>query len=443
MDFADRCDILTQRRMLQVSIGIAISPVNSFELRRSTAMTCRLFAMIAVAGFASQSFVFDVVATIRKIDSENRVAVVFANGKERTVGIAADAKIFDEAGKNLAGGLSASELKPGVTVTLTIERDGNAVAIVAIRLGGRASAAAAGASVGRASVGFKPLTEMTADDRYKGEDGGLYGGGRNEPPESLAAAALQVTRAIQPLDTNGNPSATGKIGLVSISMSNATQEFSRFRQLADADSEKSPHLQIVDCAQWGQTMARWADAGAVCWTKAERRSMSAHGSREQVQVAWVKLANAGPSGELDIHGKQLEQDTQAVLVNLTSNFPNLRIAYPGSRKYGGYADGRHNHEPFAYEGAFVVRWLIQRQMKGDKDLNFAAENGAVCSPLLLWGPYFWGDGMTPCKSDGVIWERSDLVNDGTHPSDTGRQKVAEQLLTFFERDRFARTWFVK
>jgi len=37
----------------------------------------------------------------------------------------------------------------------------------------------------RTSVGFKPLTEMTASDRYKGEDGGLYGGGRNTPPESL------------------------------------------------------------------------------------------------------------------------------------------------------------------------------------------------------------------------------------------------------------------
>ena len=31
-------------------------------------------------------------------------------------------------------------------------------------------------------VGFKPLTEMTADSRYEGQDGGLYGEGKNEPP---------------------------------------------------------------------------------------------------------------------------------------------------------------------------------------------------------------------------------------------------------------------
>src|SRR5438105_2633694 len=41
----------------------------------------------------------------------------------------------------------------------------------------------------RASVGLKPLTEMTADDRYKGEDGGLYGRGKNTPPEAHAKAA--------------------------------------------------------------------------------------------------------------------------------------------------------------------------------------------------------------------------------------------------------------
>lgn len=33
------------------------------------------------------------------------------------------------------------------------------------------------------AVGLKPLTEMAAADTYLGEDGGLYGGGQNQPPE--------------------------------------------------------------------------------------------------------------------------------------------------------------------------------------------------------------------------------------------------------------------
>src|SRR5262249_33179629 len=41
------------------------------------------------------------------------------------------------------------------------------------------------------SVGFKPLTEMTAKDSHHGEDGGLYGGGKNEPPAAHQKAAQE------------------------------------------------------------------------------------------------------------------------------------------------------------------------------------------------------------------------------------------------------------
>src|SRR6516162_3786439 len=45
-------------------------------------------------------------------------------------------------------------------------------------------------------VGLKPLCDMTAEDRYKGEDGGLYGGGKNAPPEKHLQAALEQARAV-------------------------------------------------------------------------------------------------------------------------------------------------------------------------------------------------------------------------------------------------------
>ena len=409
-------------------------------------------AMIITLVVAIQPPGFEVGAIIRKIDVEKRVAEVFANGQERTVRIAADVATQDESGKDLSGGLSAPELKEGATVTLRLERNGNMPSIVLIRLARKVNGLnrppnttnrQGQMSVGKNSVGFKPLTEMTPQDVYKGEDGGLYGGGQNEPSESLTAAAEKATSQIQPRDAAGRPAIDGTIGLVSISMSNATQEFSRFKQLADADTEKSPLVTIVDCAQGGQTMARWADSKAACWNEADRRLKISGVSQEQVQVAWVKLANASPSGEFEEHGKQLERDTRVVLANLKQHFPNLQIAYLGSRIYGGYSDGRLNPEPYAYEGGFVVRWLIKSQANGDAELNSDAKLGDVKSPLLLWGPYFWADGITPRASDGLIWERTDLVNDGTHPSDTGRQKVAEQLLSFFKTDIRTREWFVK
>jgi hypothetical protein len=218
-------------------------------------------------------------------------------------------------------------------------------------------------------------------------------------------------------------------------------EFSKFKQLADRDSEKSPRLTIVDCAQGGQTMARWADPDAQPWREAEHRLEQAGVSPKQVQVAWIKLANAGPSGDLPQHGKQLERDTEAVLRNAKAKFPNLRIAYLSNRMYGGWASTRLNPEPYAYEGAFVVRWLIQDQVQGNSELNYDSQKGTVKSPLLLWGPYLWADGTTPRKSDGLVWQREDLGGDGTHPSEKGRQKVAELMLDFFKSDLNTRTWF--
>jgi len=291
-------------------------------------------------------------------------------------------------------------------------------------------------------TGFKPLTEMTAEDRYKGEDGGLYGKGQNAPPAELKKAAEIELAKIAPLDKDGKPSPTGTIAFVSISMSNATQEFSTFKPMADRDPAKSPRVTIVDCAQGGQAMAQWVDPNANPWRVADERLSKAGVSPQQVQMVWVKLANVQPRGELHDHGDKLQKDTTAVLQNAKAKFPNLRIAYLGSRIYGGYTAGPLNPEPYAYEGALVVRWLIQDQQKGEAALNFDAAKGEVKAPLLLWGPYFWGDGVTPRKSDGLVWKREDLGPDGTHPSQSGREKVARMILDFCKHDPLARPWFV-
>lgn len=295
----------------------------------------------------------------------------------------------------------------------------------------------------RESTGMKPLSEMTATDRYKGEDGGLYGEGENSPPAPHRKAAEQALAALQPLDADGRPSAAGRIVFVSISMSNATQEFSRFKRLADEDPAKSDKLTIVDCAQGGQAMAEWVPPDARPWAVAEERLQQARVSPQQVQVAWIKLANKGPRGELSEHGKTLQRDTQAVIQNAKARFPNLQVAYLSSRIYGGYAANPLNPEPYAYESAFAVRWLIQDQIAGKAALNFDGRPGEIKAPLLLWGPYLWADGTTPRKADKLVYTRDDLAGDGTHPSEAGRDKVARVMLEFFKTDPLAKPWFVK
>lgn len=190
-------------------------------------------------------------------------------------------------------------------------------------------------------------------------------------------------------------------------------------------------------------MAQWVSPDAPPWLEADRRIAASNVSAEQVQVAWIKLANMGPRGDLAEHGRALQRDTLAVIQNAKARFPNLQIAYLSSRIYGGYATGNLNPEPYAYESAFAVRWLIQDQMKADAELNFDSKRGAVKAPLLLWGPYLWADGTTPRQSDKLVYTREDLAGDGTHPSEIGRDKVAGVMLDFFKTDPLAKSWFVK
>ncbi len=108
---------------------------------------------------------------------------------------------------------------------------------------------------GKETTGMIPLTELV-DEEYQGQRGGLYGNGRNTPPASHQAAAKKELAEVRPLDANGKPSKEDKIVLISLGMSNTTQEFSQFKKMADADPNKSPGVVIVDCAQGGQAAAQ-------------------------------------------------------------------------------------------------------------------------------------------------------------------------------------------
>lgn len=279
---------------------------------------------------------------------------------------------------------------------------------------------------------------------YKGEDGGLYGGGKNSPPAAHLAAAMGESRHIRPRDAAGQPATEGKIGFLSVGMSNTTQEFSRFMQEAARDSQKSPRVVLVDGAQGGQTGQRWADAAAPLWAQVDERITRAGLSAAQIQVAWMKQAEAGPArlGDFPKHTDVLRENLVVALGHLKQRFPNLRIVYLSSRIYAGYATTALNPEPYAYESAFAVRRLIQEQMAGRVGLNYDPTRGAARSPLLLWGPYLWADGTEARTPGALTYEPADFAADGTHPGDTGRAKVARLLLDFLKTDPTARPWFL-
>ena len=298
----------------------------------------------------------------------------------------------------------------------------------------------------RESTGYVPLPELTGDLKYNSFEGGLYGGGKNEPPEAHAKVAAAAAGQIQPLDVDGKPDAqNGRVVLMSIGMSNTTQEFSKFKEIADRDKDKSPMLTIVDAAQGGRAADDWTDPKMNTYDEAARRLSAAKVSAHQVQIVWIKQARKGPAalGAFPQHAKALQADFERILVAAKKRYPNLKLAFLSSRIYAGYAKSALNPEPYAYEGAFSVQWAIAKQAAGDPSINCDPAKGEVVAPVAVWGAYLWADGTKGRKSDKLVYTSEDFAGDGTHPSNSGRQKVAETLLTFFKSDAYSKGWFTR
>lgn len=289
-----------------------------------------------------------------------------------------------------------------------------------------------------ASINLPPLTDSAGE--YKGFSLGLYGDGQNTPPEAHVKAAASAAGEVVPRDRDGKPADDGKIVLMSLGMSNTTQEFSSFVRLANSDGRKGEHLVIVDSAQGGKAADSWSSRERMeTWQEALRRLDRAGVTPGQVQVIWVKQARIAPAqlGGFPAHAEALEADLKGIVALAREQFPNLKLIYLSSRTYGGWATMNLNPEPFAYESAFAVQWLIRDQAAG-RDPALAYDK----APVLLWGPYLWTDG-TKGRSDGITWQQSDTAADGTHPSQTGQQKVARLLLDFFTTDASAKPWFTR
>src|SRR5436190_3619020 len=152
--------------------------------------------IVVVLILARSLSAFEAVGTIQKVDAAGGVLIIHAGNQERTVKVVDDVKVLDAKGKPLPEGLRAKEMIAGAEATFTIEPENGRPTIKAIQLGKRQTSAEQLPNGGKDSIGLKPLTEMTAEDRYKGEDGGLYGGGKNEPPPALAAAAKRATAIV-------------------------------------------------------------------------------------------------------------------------------------------------------------------------------------------------------------------------------------------------------
>ena len=305
-----------------------------------------------------------------------------------------------------------------------------------------------------------PLNDL-GNGMYLGFPGGLYENGTNVAPSDHLAAGLAHAARVRPLDANGNPSPNGKIVMISVGMSNTTQEFcaagnpapcnawSFIGQAAADPAVNHSTLVLVNGASGGQDAKTWDSPSAANWDHVRVNDLEPLGLTEkQVQIAWIKQADAGPTASLpspNADAWHLESELGKIVRALKVRYPNIRLAYVTSRIYAGYASTTLNPEPYAYESGFAVKWLVQAQIdqrrRGAIDPKAGDLNDESAAPWIGWGPYPWADGMN-ARSDGLTWSRSDLVSDGTHPSQSGQQKVGAMLLAFFRSDPTARSWFL-
>jgi hypothetical protein len=211
-------------------------------------------------------------------------------------------------------------------------------------------------------------------------------------------------------------------------MSNATAEFSAFKRVEDRDLQKSESLIIVDGAQDGFDSKR-VRKEPVFWQNVDARLTAAGVTSSQVQAVWLKESIAGESRPFPKDARALQSDLRAIIRTMRARYPNLRLVYLSSRTYAGYAVTGLNPEPAAYDSGYAVRGVIQDRM-----------NGKLKGPWVGWGPYLWTDGLSG-RSDGLAWACEDVLDDGTHPSKTGVQKVVNMLVTFFKTDPTAKRWF--
>lgn len=384
--------------------------------------------------------------TVKSVDAEKGTVTITVAGKDETFTITAGTRVMSADGKAVAKPFEDKGLSPGAAVMFKADKGGKGtLAGLKFGAGNGGQPRAKGEKVDTSKL--KPLPEL-GTGKYQGFEGGLYLGGKNERPKEHDDAGLALAKAVVPLGPDGKPAANGKVVMLSVGMSNTTQEFSAFKRIADADKDKHPDLVLVDGAQGGMTAFRIKDAndkagGTKYWDVVDQRLKAAGVTREQVQAAWIKQADAGPTQGFPKYAETLRDELRQIVQLMHRRFPNLKLVYLSSRTYGGYATTGLNPEPYAYESGLSVKWLVEEQIKGGKELNFDPKKGDVKAPWLSWGPYLWANGTTK-NADGLAYEPSDFTDrDGTHPSPAGQRKVAEHMLKFFKADPTARTWFVR
>ena len=288
-----------------------------------------------------------------------------------------------------------------------------------------------------------PLTEL-GTGTFKGHQGGLYPNGSNEMPPAFFNDAVVIASTIIPLDKNGNPDPNGEIGLVTLGASTVAMFSKGLEKMLPGTKGVNKELNFVNCGIGGQDMSDIMNPAANFWSVIDARVKAAGMTLDQVQVIWFQEDNLkNRDNDLEVRGNALVDDFTYMVQFCKKHYPNLKLFYVSGRHTTDFmpAEAKDKHrEPKAYINGWACKWIIEKQINGDKDLQYKGENPVA--PLILWGPYFWTQG-DKTRSDGYSWTRALVSNDGVHPTDAGIEKVSKDLVDFWQTDPVSKLWFLE
>lgn len=288
-----------------------------------------------------------------------------------------------------------------------------------------------------------PIDEL-GTGTYKNHQGGLYPNGSNEMPPDFYNDAVEMAKSVQPLNTSGNPDPNGKIGVIGLGASTVAMFGKGLEDQIPNTAGMDRSIEYINGGIGAQDLSKIMDPATNFWSTIDQRVKAKGMSLDQVQVLWIEEDNLrNRSADLDVRGEQLLNDFIYIVQFTKKHYPNLRLFYVSGRHTTVFmpAEAKDKHsEPKPYINGWVCKWLIEKQINGDKELNYIGENAVA--PLILWGPYFWTQGDKPRK-DGYTWDASLLNSDGIHPNEAGIKKVAEDYIHFWKTDPVSQLWFLE
>ncbi len=301
------------------------------------------------------------------------------------------------------------------------------------------------------TTGLKALIDLQTG-YYLGFQGGLYPYGQNTMPWPHFSAGMNISKQVLPLNAAGEVDwADGKVGFICLGASTAGNAFNHFKLEADMDTTLNPCLKIANCAVGAKGLEVMIDTigNNWYWTDDVYGGLTdANLSRYQVEVAWIMVTSRVDSLLYwPYQPRSVADKYEALMPVLLAKFPNLKEVFISGFHYGGYADPTKDFydmivEPLSYWNNWSVKFVVERQIKGDPDLKYTLPGRR--SPWITWGPHLWADGMRANVTDGLRWNCIEDYKDdggGYHLSVSGKEKEGDLIYRFFKHSTVAAEWF--